>query len=144
MVPGMMGQEPARPPLKAFEALQTGQKAGVIADLNGDAVPDMLAVDLKGNVWALFAQGAYEKPINVTLTVPHGSLAPVTVTVSDTKHRAGMYVVRPGMPAVAGRAYKGVMKLTWHGPDGKARNSKSMVVRSKTVEIQTAGPTDDK
>lgn len=138
MVPGIMGEEPPKAELKALGALQSGQKAGIIMDLNGDSVPDMLAVDPTGNVWALFAEGGMDRPLNITLALPPRSLDPVTVTVSNKKHRSGMYVVRPGIPAVAGRAYKGAMTVQWSGPDGKSQTSTSMIVRSKKIEIRTA------
>jgi hypothetical protein len=54
------------------------------------------------------------------LALPPSARGPVTVTAGDEGHVAGMYVVRPGIPAFVGRAEAGPMTLGWIGPDGKA------------------------
>jgi hypothetical protein len=95
----------------------------------------MFAVDPDGNVWGTMGQGAVDKPLSVTVTIPVSSPGPVTVTVSDSKRRNGMYVVRPGMPAVVARPFKGLMNLQWMGADGQAKTTKVMVTGSRAVEL---------
>jgi hypothetical protein len=140
MPPAMGTAEVKKPELKSLESLQFGQKAAAVGDLNADGVTDLLGVDLQSNVWALFGQSMAERPLIVTLAFAPRVQDPVCVTVSGQKYRAGMYVVRPGIPATVGRPAKGVMNLQWFGPDGQPVTSKTMVTASKTVEIRAAAP----
>ena len=94
----------------------------MVVDLNGDGIPDMLAVGAKDReVWTVFGrrqQGPSRR--TCTLALPPTAPGPVTVTVRDDNRVAGMYVVRPGIPAFVGRAKAGPMSLSWTGRDGKA------------------------
>jgi hypothetical protein len=112
----------SKPANVAPEDLKPGQMAGAIVDLNGDGLPDMLAVGAKAReVWAVF--GRREQSVTgrtCRLTLPPSALGPVTVTVRDERRATGMYVVRPGIPALVARAEAGRMTLRWTGPDQKA------------------------
>jgi len=104
------------------EDLKQGQTTGVILDLNGDGVPDMLAVGAKEReVWAVFGCRQEDQPRRTcVLILPPVAPGPITVTVRDGSRIAGMYVVRPGIPAFVGRAQAGPMVLGWIGRDGRA------------------------
>lgn len=120
--------------LKAAEALQHGQTAGAVLDLNGDGVQDLFSVDLQGQVWALL--GKREGP-GPTLTIalapkPHG---PVTVTVMAKDRCVGMHVVRPGVPSSLGCTQPGPLTLAWTGRDRKTQRRDVDVSESTRIEL---------
>lgn len=126
----------AKPKLKAAEALQEGQTAGAMLDLNGDSVQDLLAADLQGGVWALFGKRQGGRALALVAALPAGMVEPVTVAVRAGKRLAGMYVVRPGVPVFIGRSAPGPLDLEWTAPDGKPRTKKVVVVKDYTrVEL---------
>jgi len=133
--------DPLAPPpekLKGLEALQHGQAAGALLDLNGDGLQDQLAVAAKTHeVWALFGGREDGQPIrSLVLTLHPRQTGPLTVTVRDGGRCRGMYVVRPGAPTMVGRPKAGPVTLQWIGPDGKARARTVVVVRGcKAVEL---------
>jgi hypothetical protein len=135
-----IGAVPAAPPdgppkekLKGQIALQEGQAGGAMLDLNGDGLQDLFAVTGKEHeVWALFGgRQAESRPLTLTLTAPAGARGPLTVSVKTSENkierRLGMYVVRPGMPAVVARLNPGPVEFEWNAPDGK-RVSKTVVL----------------
>ncbi|MGD0897844.1 MAG: VCBS repeat-containing protein, partial [Thermoguttaceae bacterium] len=112
--------------------LKQGQSCGAIMDLNGDGIPDMLAVGAKEReVWAVFGrrdQGQARR--TCILALPPSAAGPVTVTVRDKGRIAGMYVLRPGVPTYVGRPEAGPMTLAWTGRDGKPVSRQVVVVAS--------------
>jgi len=131
--------EPPEPPaaakLKAAEALQQGQTAGTILDLNGDAIQDLLAVDARGDVWVLFGRAEREEALALTVALPPRAAGPVTVSLSQGRRRIGMHVVAPGAPAFIGCPRPGELLLEWSGADG-TRHTRSVSVDEPTrVEL---------
>jgi hypothetical protein len=126
------------------EDLKQGQMAGVIVDLNGDGIPDMLAVGVKEReVWTVFGrrqQGQSRR--TCMLILPPTAPGPVTVTVRDGGRVAGMYVVRPGIPAFVGRAGAGPMALGWVGRDGRAV-SREVVVTDEGSHLEIKPGSDN-
>ena len=121
--------------LKAAESLQHGQTAATIVDLNSDGVQDMLAVDLKGEVWALFGSREVGRALGATISLTPKTPGPITVTVLAKGRCLGMHVIRPGVPAFVGRAQPGPLDLEWKGPDGKVENRRVIVIKPTRVEI---------
>ncbi|MCY3019349.1 MAG: VCBS repeat-containing protein [Planctomycetota bacterium] len=123
------------------EDLKQGQTTGVIVDLNGDGVPDMLAVGVKEReVWAVFGRRQQGPPRRTcTLALPPTAPGPVTVTVREGRRIASMYVVRPGIPVSVGCAQAGPLALAWVGPDGKAVSREVLLVgESNHFELKPA------
>jgi hypothetical protein len=128
------------------EDLKQGQAAGVVVDLDGDGVPDMLAVGAKEReIWAVFGRREdRQSRRNCTLTLPASSRGPVTVTVRDDKRVAGMYVVRPGVPTLVGRAEAGPMVLGWLAPNGRPVQREVVVLdQGARYEIKPDSPTPE-
>jgi len=123
------------PRLKAAEALQAGQAAGTVLDLNGDGVPDLLAVAPEGEVWALFGKAEDRQPLVLTVALPPGARGPVTVRVSRERRVIGVHVIRPGGPATVGLQEAGPLRLQWVSPDGKAHEREVVVEESTRVEL---------
>jgi len=123
------------PKLKAAEALQHGQAAGTMLDLNGDGVQDLLAVTPQGSVWALFGKAGDRQPLGLTVALPPGARGPVTISVSRHRRRIGMHVVKPGVPAYIGLQEPGPIFLEWAGPDGKTHRREVIVEEPCRVEV---------
>jgi len=128
--------QPEQKKLKAEETLQRGQQAGAVLDLNGDAMDDMIAVDLQGEAWVLFGRRDEGKARAVVVALPPGAAGPLTVSAVDKGRVGGMYVVRPGVPASIGRTGPGVLTLQWPGPDGKPKTRRVVAAKDITrVEL---------
>lgn len=125
----------AKARLKAAEVLQYGQTAATILDLNSDGVQDMLAVDLKGEVWALFGSREVGRALGATISLTPNSPEPITVTVRAKGRCQGMHVIRPGVPAFVGRAQPGPLDLEWKGLDGKVEDRRVIVIKPTRVKI---------
>jgi hypothetical protein len=134
---GMVGEAPApgeaatpKEPLKAWRALEAGQAAGAVLDLNGDNTPDLFAVAAgTSEAWVLY--GANEAGSQLRL-LSVSAAGPVTLTVRDRNRVVGMYVVRPGMPAAIARPQAGPVTLEWTDAAGKPASQKVIVVKPLT------------
>ncbi len=126
-----------QPKLKGAEALQAGQAAGTVMDLNGDGTPDLLAVTPQGEVWALFGKAGDREALHLTVALPPRAAGPVTLAVSRDKRRIGMHVLRPGVPATIGIQEPGPVLLEWMGADGKPQKRHVTVERPARVEPVT-------
>jgi hypothetical protein len=127
-----------QPKLKGAEALQAGQAAGTVMDLNGDGIPDLLAVTPQGEVWALFGKAGDREALHLTVALPSRAAGPVTLAVSRDKRRIGMHVLRPGVPATIGIQEPGPVLLEWTGADGKPQKRQVTVERPARIELVTA------
>jgi hypothetical protein len=131
-IPGQAA--PPAPVLKSQQALDAGQSAGAVLDLNGDGIPDMLAVDpATQDVWVLLGENQ-EGPRTRTLSVALAPevAGPLVVTVREATRCVGMYVVRPGVPAIIGRTHAGPVSLEWIDAEGKPVTRKVVVVKNFT------------
>jgi len=129
---------PPQPKLKGAEALQRGQAAGTVLDLNGDCIPDLLAVTPQGEVWALFGKAGDREALNLTVALPPGAGGPVTLGVSRDKRRMATHVLRPGVPATIGIKEPGPVLLEWAGADGKPQQREVTVERPTRIELGAA------
>jgi hypothetical protein len=125
----------APPKLAAAEAVQNGQLAGAVADLDHDGAQDLICVAPDGQVLVLYGQSENQRPMGLTLLLSSRHPGPLTVTASDQKRLIGMYVLRPGLPAFVGRLTAGPLKLEWRGADGVARSKRQVVTSLARVEI---------
>jgi hypothetical protein len=100
-----------------------GQQAGVVTDLNGDHVPDLLVVDRQGEVWAIYGESKDARKFQMTVEAAQ----PVVLTVLLGQRVIGMWALRPGEPTVIGLPKAGKVMLRWRSSDGKEA-SKDMVV----------------
>jgi len=118
-------------PLKGWTALESGQAAGAMLDLNGDSTPDLFGVAAgTAEAWVLYGEnqaGGQLRWLQVS------AAAPVTVTVRDRDRVAGMYVVRPGMPAAIARQQAGPVTLEWMDAAGKPVSQKVVVIKPLTL-----------
>lgn len=126
---------PPEPKLKGAEALQHGQAAGTMLDLNGDGVQDLLAVTPQREVWVLFGKAQDRRPLGLTLALSRKAHGPMTIRVSTGRRRMGMHVVRPGVPAYIGLQEPGPLVLGWVRTDGRARRRRIIVEEACRVEI---------
>jgi len=127
---------PPPPRLKAAEALQTGQAAGTILDLNCDGAEDMLAVTPQGDVWVLFGKAEDRPSLGLTLALPPAARGPVTVAVSNERRRIAMHVVRPGGPAHVGLQEPGPLVVEW--PDANGQKHRRQVVVESPTRLELA------
>jgi hypothetical protein len=125
----------AKASLKAAESLQHGQTAATILDLNGDAAQDMLAVDSKRDVWAVFGTREVGRALGATISLTPEAPGPITVTVRAKGRCLGMHVLRPGVPVFVGREQPGPLDLAWKGLDGEVRTRRVIVIKPTRVEI---------
>ena len=126
----MGGTATPKEPLKGWTALEAGQAAGALLDLNGDHAPDLLAVTAgTPEAWVLYG----ENQAGVRLRwLQVSAAAPVTVTVRDRDRVVGMYVVRPGMPVAIARPRAGAVTLEWMDAAGKPASRKVVVLKPLT------------
>jgi hypothetical protein len=118
-----------KPPLKGLQSLQEGQAAGAMLDLNGDGIVDMLAVDPNANeVWVLMGESPQSAPPQtlVACLAPKAA-GPLVITVRNADRCLGMYVARPGAPAIVHRADPGPLTLEWLDAEGKPVQRKVVV-----------------
>lgn len=101
--------------LPAVKALGGGQQTGIVTDLDGDGALDLLAVDLQGKIWAIFAVPT--EPRRFQLTVE--SATTTTLTVLLGQREIGMWVMRPGEPTTIGLPKAGKVTLRWQTADEK-------------------------
>jgi hypothetical protein len=132
---------PAAPqaPLQAAEALEFGQSAGTVLDVNGDSAQDLLAVNAKGDVWALLGELGERPPLVAVVALSSRIRGPVTLKASRADGLLGMHVVRPGTPALIGVPEPGPLLLEWIGLDGKTHRGEVVVEESCRVEITPSG-----
>jgi hypothetical protein len=119
--------------LPAAEALGGGQMTGTLCDLNGDFAPDLLAVDRQRNVWVIF--GEAKEPRRFHLTVTSAGQDPLTVTASLGQRELGIWVVRPGEPAVIGLPRAGKAALRWKAPDGTGTTRDAVVTGPAKAQL---------
>lgn len=124
------GGAPLPEPLPGWTALEGGQSAGAVVDLNGDNAPDLFAVAAGTHeAWALYGEnqaGNALRWLHVT------AAAPLTVTVRDRDRVVGMYVVRPGLPTPIARPQAGLVTLEWVDEAGKPASKKVVAVKPVT------------
>lgn len=117
-------------PLKGWTALEGGQTAGALLDLNGDGAPDLFAVAAGTRAaWVLYGENQAGMRLR---WLQVSAAAPVTLTVRDRDRVAGMYVVRPGMPTAIARPQAGMVILEWVDAAGKPVSHKVVVVKPLT------------
>jgi hypothetical protein len=116
--------------LKGWTALEAGQSAGALLDLNGDQTPDFFAVTAgTKEAWVLYGEnqaGGQLRWLQVS------AAAPVTLTVRDRDRIAGIYVVQPGILTSIARPQAGPVTLEWMDAAGKPVSQKIVVVKSLT------------
>ncbi len=133
------GATDSQEPLKATGALQFGQTAGTVLDLNGDDAQDLLAVNGKGEVWALLGELTERPPLVMAVSLSPRICGPVTLTVRNTDGLLGMHVVRPGEPAFVGVPEPSPLVLQWIGSGRKKHQAEIIVEESCRVELNLAG-----
>ena len=121
--------------LENAEHLMHGQTAGLMADLTGNGTQDLLTVDPQQHIWLVRGHTGGEPGLWLTLYVPDGVSGPRTVTVTVEDRVAGMYVVRPGVPAVIGCRWQGPVDLSWVEPDGSPAAQQVIVIESTTAVL---------
>jgi len=132
------GADEAFADLEGMKALLGGQSAGLLADLDGDSLPDLVAVSARGHqVWVVTSQRPADSPVRLLEIAAAPALAgPVTLTVREGERVAGMVVVRPGRPVRISRTQAGPVVLEWTGLDGQARRQQVVVTgRHHRVEL---------
>jgi hypothetical protein len=116
--------------LKGWRALEVGQVAGAVLDMNGDNAPDLFAVTAGSpEAWVLYGEnqaGAQLRWLQVSAATP------VTITVRDRNRVVGMYVVRPGTQTAIARPQAGPVTLEWMDAAGKPASQKVIVVKPLT------------
>lgn len=117
-------------PLRGWTALEAGQAAGALLDLNGDSTPDLFAVAAgTREAWVLYGENQAGGPLR---WLQVSAAAPVTVTVRDRNRVVGMYVVRPGQPVAIARPQAGAVTLEWRDAAGRPASQQVVVVKPVT------------
>jgi len=110
------------PALAAVGTLQEGAQAGTVADLNGDATPDLVAVDNAGAVWMLGGEAAKDRSkAGVDVSLPAGVAGPVTYRVTNGKRLCGIYTLRAGEVQHLGGRSGNTLLLDWQDTAGQKR-----------------------
>jgi hypothetical protein len=120
---------------EGFLALTTGQQAGLLDDVNGDGLPDLVAVDTHNKVWAVFSKCGRETILQLRLLPGSGLYGPLAVKTNDGSRDRGVHQVRPGFSAVYGTRRRGTVTLSWTTPDGKAATHKVVLLKSQAVRV---------
>lgn len=118
---------------QAVQALGQGQATGILHDLNGDLTLDLLAVDLRQNVWAIYGQPARVRRFG--LTVETGVEGPLTVTASLGRRPLGVHVVHPGRPTTIYLPRAGKVALQWKRPGGTVETRNVIVTGPARVSL---------
>jgi hypothetical protein len=117
--------------LDGMKTLARGQSTGVVADLTGDGLADLLAVASNTHeVWLINGARADHGPVfNLEIALAPSENGPVTVSVREEDRVRGMYVARPGRPVRIGRSEAGPVTLEWTAPDGAKKTRQVIVER---------------
>jgi hypothetical protein len=115
--------------LAAARALGTGQTTGTLADLNGDLLPDLLAVDRQQGVWVRFGESERSRRFQAIVSLADPASGPRTVTAVMGRRRLGTWVIRPGMPTIIGMPKAGPLTLRWRRADGTPESRGLVIVR---------------
>lgn len=121
--------------LPAARSLAAGQMAGLLADLNGDLVPDLLAVDRQQGVWAIFGQANESRRFQVAVSLADAASGPLAVTAVMDQRPLGIWVIRPGEPTTISVPLAGKLTLRWKQPDGTGASRDVVVVRPTAVAL---------
>jgi hypothetical protein len=117
--------------LPSAQALGQGQAAGMVADLNGDLAPDLLAADRQRGLWAMLTESPEPRRFALTASLADGARDPLTVTVVSGGRALGLWVIRPGEPVALALPKAGKTSLKWKTADGKD-TSRDVVVLNPT------------
>lgn len=121
--------------LPAAQSIGQGQQAGAIVDLNGDLVPDLLAVDREGRVRYLLGAAPAARRFHLTAVLDGSLGSPLTVSVSLGKRQLGIHVLRPGEPASIALPMAGRAALRWKMPDGGDTQREATVVAPGKISL---------
>lgn len=115
-----------------------GQRAGLLADLTGNGLQELLMVTSGGEFWLLTRDAEATTPLGATLTLPPTVTGPVPLVVRDGDRVIGARIAAPHQPAFVGRRNRGPVRVTWRHPGAGADHEQQVIVLRPQTHALTA------
>ncbi|MCC5844643.1 MAG: VCBS repeat-containing protein [Verrucomicrobia bacterium] len=112
----------------AQDAAGRGQQAGLLADLTGNGLQELLMITHDGEVWLLTRDAEATTPLGAALTAPPALSGPVPVVIRDGNRVLGARILSPGAPAQIGRRNRGPVTLSWRLPGETADREQRLIL----------------
>jgi hypothetical protein len=102
-------------------AVAAGQQAAAASDLDGDGLQEVVVVDAKGGLVALFQEAGSRARLSLEAAPPPNWAGPVNVVAYDGKRCLGARMATATTPAFFGKTGKGSLQLKWKDRLGRDR-----------------------
>lgn len=123
--------------IDTLDAAGMGQQAGLLADLTGDGLQELLLLTSEGELWLLQRQTEGITPLTAELRLPATVTGPVPVVVRDGDRVLGARISAPHAPAFIGRRNRGPVDVTWRkGPGHEPHTQRVIVLRPGAHELR--------
>ncbi len=117
----------------AQEAAGRGQQGGLLADLTGNGLQELLMVTQEGVFWLLTRDAEATAPLGAFVTAPPELSGPVPVVIRDGNRTVGARILSPTAPAHIGRRNRGPVTLSWRLPgEENDREQRLIILRQES------------
>jgi hypothetical protein len=117
----------------AQDAAGTGQQAGLLADLTGNGLQELLMITREGEVWLLTRETEGLSPLGATILPPAALTGPVPVVIRDGNRTVGARILSPHAPAHIGRRNRGPVTVSWRLPgESRDREQRLIILRQES------------
>ena len=117
----------------AQEAAGRGQQGGLLADLSGNGLQELLMVTQEGVFWLLTRDAEATAPLGAFVTAPPELSGPVPVVIRDGNRTVGARILSPTAPAHIGRRNRGPVTLSWRLPgEENDREQRLIILRQES------------
>ena len=116
---------------------EAGQKAGILADLDGDGAQDVVLVMASGDIWCLYNSYGENRPASVRARAPVSSCGPVSIGYTNAVRSLSRQVAQAGVREACFGVCdneRGPATLTWQLP-GQAVKTRKLKVEDKTITV---------
>lgn len=115
-----------------LDALGSGQQAGLLADLNGDGLQELLAISREGAVWHVTRDTEGVQVLGARLFPPAGVSGPIPLVIRDGQDIIGARIASPEAPAHIGRRNRGPVTVEFRLPgESESRTERVIILRAQ-------------
>jgi hypothetical protein len=105
-----------------------GQQAGLLADVTGNGLQELLMVTTGGEFWLLTRDAEATAPLGATLVLPPTVTGPVPVVLREGQRTLGARIASPHAPAHIGRRNRGPVMVSWRHPGSETVHEQRVIV----------------